>query len=157
MFSPIFFTTFFPQFFLSLSSWKRKQICYWSKIVFFSQIASWKRNDNKYAFKELVDSEFDIGETIWWICYRLEHELTNSPKSEQKFTKTNIRDCCSDDVHILYTDFFLSIKVIICISKDNFEQCQLFSVWINCIFVTISTTSIKKIYFLSEIKQLNIS
>ena len=34
-----------------------------------SQFGSWKRNHNKYSLKKFVDSEFEIGETIWWICY----------------------------------------------------------------------------------------
>ena len=52
---------FFPQLFLSLGSWKRKQTSYWSKVVFFSQFVSWKRNHNKYSLKKFVDSEFEIG------------------------------------------------------------------------------------------------
>ena len=39
-------TTFFPQIFLSLSSWKT--------------------NQNEYLLLKFVDSEFEIGETIWW-------------------------------------------------------------------------------------------
>ena len=38
-------------------------------ICFFSQFASWKKNHNKYSLKFFVDSEFEIGETIWWIRY----------------------------------------------------------------------------------------
>ena len=33
----------------------------------FSQFASWKRNQNRYHLKKIIDSEFDIDETIWWI------------------------------------------------------------------------------------------
>ena len=87
---------------------------------FFSQIASWKRSHDKYSIKELIDSEFKIGETIWWICYRLEVELTNLLKCGQKFTKTNIRDCCSDDGHILCTDFFYQSRSLsICIKTTS--------------------------------------
>ena len=45
--------------------WKLcKQTSYWSKTVFFSQFASWKRNRNKNTLKKLVNSDFEIGETI---------------------------------------------------------------------------------------------
>ena len=44
------FPQFCPRIFLGLSSWKRKQISYWSQNSFFSQFASWKRNHNKYLF-----------------------------------------------------------------------------------------------------------
>ena len=56
------FHEFFPRIFLS---WNRKQTSYWSKTV-FSQFAGWKRNHIKYSLKKFVDSEFEIGETIWW-------------------------------------------------------------------------------------------
>ena len=46
MFSPIFFTIFFSRIFLSLSSWKRKQIFIGPKKI-FSQFACWKRNSRK--------------------------------------------------------------------------------------------------------------
>ena len=49
-----------------MSSWKRKQTSNWFKTGFFSQFASWKRNYNKYLLKKFVDSEFEIGESIWW-------------------------------------------------------------------------------------------
>ena len=35
----------------------------------FSQFASWTRDHQKYSLKQLVDSEFEIGETIRWISY----------------------------------------------------------------------------------------
>ena len=63
------FHWFFLWIFLSLGSWKRKQISYCSKTVFFSQFVLWKRNHNKYSLKKIVESEFEIGETIWWIRY----------------------------------------------------------------------------------------
>ena len=46
------FHQFFPQIFLSLRSWKRKQSSCWSKTVFFSHFASWKRNHNKYLLQK---------------------------------------------------------------------------------------------------------
>jgi hypothetical protein len=49
-----------------LSSWKRKQTSHWFKTSVFSQFASWKRNHNEYSLKKFVDSEFEIGESIWW-------------------------------------------------------------------------------------------
>ena len=65
------FTNFFHQFFLSSSRWKRKQISYQSKTVFFSQFASWNRNRNKYSLEKIVDSKFEmIGEIIWWISLK---------------------------------------------------------------------------------------
>ena len=57
---------FFSRSLLTLNSWKRKQTSWWSKTV-FSHFDSWKRNHNKYLLKTFVDSEFEIGETIWWI------------------------------------------------------------------------------------------
>ena len=53
---------FCPWFVLSLSSWKRKQIYYWSKTSFFSQFASWKRNQNKNTLKKLVNSDLSSNE-----------------------------------------------------------------------------------------------
>ena len=50
----------------SLSRWKRKQIPHWFKTFFF---LSWKSNHNKYSSTKLADSEFKIGETIWWAVY----------------------------------------------------------------------------------------
>ena len=44
------FSQFFLQIFLSWSSWKRKQISYWSKVDFF-QFAILKRNHNKFSSK----------------------------------------------------------------------------------------------------------
>ena len=52
------FHEFFPRIFHSQS--KKK-----------TNFASWKRNRNRYFFKKFVDSEFEIGETIWWICTRI--------------------------------------------------------------------------------------
>ena len=65
------FHEFFPQIFLSLRSWKRKQTSHWFKISVFSQFASWKRYYNKYSLKNFVDSEFEIGESIWWTTPKL--------------------------------------------------------------------------------------
>ena len=65
------FHEFFPRIFLSLSSWKRKQTSHWFKISVFSQFASWKRYYNKYSLKNFVDSEFEIGESIWWTTPKL--------------------------------------------------------------------------------------
>ena len=55
--------------FLILSSWKRKETPDWSETVFFSQFASWIRNHNEYSLKKIVDLEFEISKTIWWIPY----------------------------------------------------------------------------------------
>ena len=66
---------FCPGIVLSLSSWKRKQISYWSKTGFFPQFSNWKRNHNKCLLEKIVDSEFEIGETIWW-AYRQLGKLT---------------------------------------------------------------------------------
>ena len=55
------FRDFFPQiFFLSLSSWKRKQTFIGSKQFFFFSGCNQKWNDNKYCSEIFVDSEFDI-------------------------------------------------------------------------------------------------
>ena len=37
---------------------------------FFSQFVSWNRNYNKYSLNKFVDSEFEIGKNIWWICWK---------------------------------------------------------------------------------------
>jgi hypothetical protein len=42
---------------------------------FFSHFSNWKRNHNKFLLKKIVDSEFEIGETIWW-AYRQLGKLT---------------------------------------------------------------------------------
>ena len=52
---------FFHEFFLSLSSWKRRQTLYCPQTVFFLSLPA----------KKFIDSEFEIGETIWWILYYL--------------------------------------------------------------------------------------
>ena len=71
----------FPQIFLSLSSWKRKQTSYWSQTVFFPQFTSWKNINKKYSLKTFVYLEFEIGETIWWTTpmLRIPKTITNHP------------------------------------------------------------------------------
>ena len=58
----------FSAIFLNLISWKRKQTSYWSKTHFFLSLSVEKKN-NKRLYKIFVDSEFEIGETTWWIRY----------------------------------------------------------------------------------------
>ena len=65
------FSQFCPRIFLSLSSWKRKQISYWSKTALFSQFATWK-----IFAKKFVGSEF----VVWWFDYEL--VLRKARKSE---------------------------------------------------------------------------
>ena len=65
MFSPIFFTNFYHKFF---SVWAvEKENFLFVQTSFFSPFGSWNRNHNKYLLK---NSEFEIGENIWWIRYR---------------------------------------------------------------------------------------
>ena len=70
----------FTNLFLSLSSWKRKQTPYLLKKGVFFQFASWNRNHNKYLLKKIVDSEFEIGEIIWWttpVSFRIKNHGGN--------------------------------------------------------------------------------
>ena len=62
MFS-LFFHQFFPLIFLSLISWKRKQISDWFKTLFLNLplFARWRRNHNKHLFK---NGRFGILD--WW-------------------------------------------------------------------------------------------
>ena len=66
-----FVSRIFPEVFFSV--WaviKEKKIFYWPK-TFFSQFPSWKINDNKYLLKKILDSEFEIVETILWIIFKI--------------------------------------------------------------------------------------
>ena len=106
--------------------------------IFFSQIASWKRSHDKYSIKELrlvkLSNEFIIG-------MKLKLQIHQNPdRNSQKLTLGSVALMiltCSMRI-------FLSIKVIKYLYKDNFEQCQLFLEGINCIFVIITTASMKK-------------
>ena len=89
MFSKMCLTNLYHQFFSAWAVEKENKRLVGPK-QFFSQITSWKRNNDKYSLKELIDSEFEIGETIWWICYRLEVELTNSPNADRNSQKLTL-------------------------------------------------------------------
>ena len=58
-----FFSTKFSQF----ERWKKKTNFILVQIRFFGQFSSWKRNHYKHLLKKFVDSEFEIGEIIWWV------------------------------------------------------------------------------------------
>ena len=57
------FTNLFHELFLV---WAENENSYGYKTGFFSQFPSWKRHYNKYSLKNILDSEFELGETIWW-------------------------------------------------------------------------------------------
>ena len=57
---------FVHEFFSVWAVEKGNKFLFVPKQFFCSQFASWKRNHDKYSLEKFVDSEFEIGETIWW-------------------------------------------------------------------------------------------
>ena len=76
MFSPICFTNFVHDFFSVWAVEKVNKLSIGSKQIFFFSVHQLKKKSWQIFVKKIVDSEFEIGEIIWWIL----HMSLNSQK-----------------------------------------------------------------------------
>ena len=77
----ILFHEFLPRIFQSLNSWKRYTNFFGSFVspIFFFSSPAEKKSYQTFIKKKFVDSEFKIGQAIWWIQY-MSTKLSWNPK-----------------------------------------------------------------------------
>ena len=128
------FHEFFHKFF---SVWATKQISYWSKTVFFLSLSFEKEIITDICWKKIVESEFEIGETIWWIRY-LKHILpttnskTRNPNYHEYFDRL---EQVLQGLFICYCFVFFSktiglAKKFVKISDYMFRSSHIFVFWL---------------------------